>query len=45
MKDGIKRMMNGLEDEKLGVFGSWRESDRKGQQGRGAHSVSLLSTE
>ena len=22
MKDGIKRMVNGLEDERLGVFGS-----------------------
>ena len=25
MKDGIKRMINGLEDERLGVFGSLRE--------------------
>ena len=31
MKDGIKRMINGLEDENLGVFGSLRESKRKGQ--------------
>jgi len=31
MKDGIKRMINGLDDEKLGVFGSLRESRRKGQ--------------
>lgn len=26
MKDGISRMINGLDDEKLGVFGSSRES-------------------
>ncbi len=28
MKDGLKRMINGLEDKKLGVFGSLRESNR-----------------
>lgn len=27
MKEGIKRMINGLEDEKLGVFGSSRETN------------------
>lgn len=32
MKDGIKRMINGFEDENLGVFGSLRESKRNGQQ-------------
>ena len=35
MKDGMKRMINGLEDESLGVFGSLRESKRDGQQGGG----------
>jgi hypothetical protein len=29
MKDGIKRIVNGLEDESLGVFGSWREPGMK----------------
>ena len=28
MKDGIKRMINGLDDENLGVFGSLLESNR-----------------
>ena len=31
MKDGIKRMINGLDDGRLGVFGSLRESKREGQ--------------
>lgn len=29
MKDGIKRMINGLDDESLGVFGTSRERRRK----------------
>lgn len=29
MKDGIKRMINGLEDNKLGVFGALRESKKE----------------
>lgn len=37
MKDGIKRMINGLDDEKLGVFGSSREFKRKGQSGSEGH--------
>ena len=28
MKDGLKRMVNGLEDNNLGVFGSSREPNR-----------------
>lgn len=28
MKEGISRIVNGLDDEKLGVFGSWRESEQ-----------------
>ncbi len=33
MKNGIKRMVNGLDDENLGVFGFLRESKREGQPG------------
>jgi hypothetical protein len=43
MKDGNKRMINGLDDAKLGVFGSLRESRRKGQPGGDLHSESLRS--
>jgi len=43
MKDGIKRMVNGLEDEKLGVFGSLRESRMNGQQDGDLNSGSLRS--
>ena len=44
MKDGIKRMINGLEDENLGVFGSLREPKRNGQQGGALNSESLRSS-
>ena len=44
MKDGIKRMINGLEDENLGVFGSLREPKRNGQQGGDLNSESLRSS-
>jgi GxxExxY protein len=44
MKDGIKHMINGLEDEKLGVFGSLRESKRNGQQDGDLNSESLRSS-
>jgi GxxExxY protein len=43
IKDGIKRMINGLDDSKLGVFGSLRESKRNGQAGGDLHSESLRS--
>ena len=45
MKEGIKRIVNGLEDETLGVFGSLREPNRIGQPGSGSNSVPLRSTE
>ena len=35
MKDGIKRMINGLDDKDLGVFGSLRESNRNSQPDKG----------
>jgi hypothetical protein len=44
MKDGIKPMINGLDDEKLGVFGSLRESKRNGQPGGDLKSESLRSS-
>jgi GxxExxY protein len=44
MKDGIKRMINGLEDEKLGVFGSLRESKRNSQRDGDLNSESLRSS-
>ena len=44
IKDGIKRMINGLDDEKLGVFGSLRESRKKGQPGGDLNSESLRSS-
>jgi hypothetical protein len=34
MQDGIKRMITGLEDEGLGVFGSLGEFHKKGPIGR-----------
>ena len=44
MKEGIKRMINGLDDSKLGVFGSLREPQRKGQPGGDLNSESLRSS-
>ena len=44
MKDGIERMINGLADENLGVFGSLREPKRNGQQGGALNSESLRSS-
>lgn len=44
MKDGIKRMINGLDDENLGVFGSSREFNRKGQPGGDLNSESVRSS-
>jgi GxxExxY protein len=44
MKDGIKRMINGLEDENLGVFGSLREPKHNGQQGGGSNVASRRTT-
>jgi hypothetical protein len=55
MIDGIKRMINGLEDENLGVFGSLQparrsftqrpgESKRNGQQDGDLNSQSLRSS-
>tara|TARA_R100000027_G_scaffold32887_1_gene24095 strand:- start:982 stop:1440 length:459 start_codon:yes stop_codon:yes gene_type:complete len=40
MKDGINRMINGIDDERLGVFGSLRETQREGRT-RGFWSTSL----
>lgn len=44
MKDGIKRMVNGLENENLGVFGSLREVKRTGQSSSDPDSESLRSS-
>jgi len=43
MKDGIKRMIHGLEDECLGVFGSLRESKRNDRPDGDRKSESLRS--
>jgi len=43
-KDGVKRMINGLDDETLGVFGSLRETQSKGQPGGDFKSESLRSS-
>lgn len=44
MKDGIKRMVNGLEDENLGVFGSLREPKGNGLYCGDLNSESLRSS-
>jgi len=44
MKDGLKRMINGLEDRNLGVFGSSREPKRNGQQDGDLNSESPHSS-
>jgi GxxExxY protein len=44
MKDGIKRMIHGLENENLGVFGSLRELKRNGQPDGDLNSESLRSS-
>jgi hypothetical protein len=44
MKDSIKWMTNGLDDEKLGVFGSLREPQKKCQQNGDLNSDSLWSS-
>ena len=32
MKDGIERVVNGLEEERLGVLASWREDSSQAEQ-------------
>ena len=44
MKDGIKRMVNGLPEENLGVSASLREPKRNGQPGGDLNSESLRSS-
>lgn len=44
MKDGIKRMVNGLPEENLGVSASLREPERNGQQNGDLNSESLRSS-
>ena len=44
MKDGIKRMINGLDDANLGVFGSLRESKKNGQPNGDLNSETLRSS-
>jgi plasmid rolling circle replication initiator protein Rep len=44
MKDGIKRMINGLEDESLWVFGSLREAKKNCQPDGDLNSESLRSS-
>jgi len=44
MKDGIKRVINGLEDENLGVFGSLRETKGNARPAGGTNSIPLRST-
>jgi len=44
IKDGIKRMVNGLPEENLGVSASLREPKRNGQQGADLNSESLRSS-
>ena len=43
MKDGIKRMINGLEDENLGVFASLRKPEQNGQQTKNQSDFELES--
>ena len=44
MKDGIKRMSNGLDEENLGVFGALREPKRIGQPVADLNAESLRAS-